>query len=507
VVLLVECGIYFGDKMGDLKRGRVGRMKRRDFLKLAGAGAAAMLLPERLWAARAGGHKPNIVFIFADDQAFNTVRAMGCDEVETPNLDRLVKSGVTFTHAYNMGSWSGAVCIASRTMLNTGLFLWHAEKVYPETDEQFRQRGRMWSQLLRKGGYDTYMTGKWHLKADAIKSFTLARHIRPGMPKQTEQGYNRPIEGKPDLWKPWDRKFGGYWEGGRHWSEVLGDDATEFIAQASKSENPFFMYLAFNAPHDPRQSPREYVEKYPLDKVKVPESFMPEYPYKDRIGCGKKQRDERLAPFPRSRYAVKVNRQEYYAIITHMDRQIGRILDALAESGKGDNTYVFFTADHGLAVGHHGLMGKQNMFDHSVRVPLMVTGPQIPAGSKIRAPVYLQDIMPSTLEVAGVDKPSHVQFNSLMPLIEGKAYNSYEAVYGAYLELQRMVTEGDYKLILYPQIAKVLLFDLRKDPEELNDVASVPGYKHVVDRLFETLLRLQKQTGDTLDLKSFYPRL
>ncbi|MHC4477277.1 MAG: sulfatase-like hydrolase/transferase [Planctomycetota bacterium] len=482
-------------------------MKRREFLKFVTMGAASMMLPRRVWSAADSSKKPNILFIFADDQAFDTVGAMGCDEIETPNLDRLVKEGVTFTHAYNMGSWSGAVCVPSRTMLNTGLFLWHAHKVYPDTDSQYRQQGKLWSQLMEKGGYDTYMTGKWHLRADAEKAFGVAKNIRPGMPNQTEAGYNRPIEGMPDVWKPWDKQFGGYWQGGKHWSEVLGDDAVEFIGAASKSDKPFFMYLAFNAPHDPRQSPKQYVDKYPLDKVDVPENYLAEYPYKDAIGCGKKLRDERLAPFPRTHYAVKVNRQEYYAIITHMDTQIGRILAALEKSGKADNTYIFFTADHGLAVGHHGLMGKQNLFDHSVRVPLMVVGPGIAANRKIDARVYLQDIMPSTLEVAGIDKPGHVQFKSLMPLIEGKVEKSYEAIYGAYLDVQRMVTEGNYKLILYPQIRKVLLYNLKKDPHEMDNLADMGEHMPTIKKLFARFLELQSETGDELDLKSVYPEL
>ena len=177
----------------------------------------------------------------------------------------------------------------------------------------------------------------------------------------------RDRDGKPDPWKPWDKSFEGFWKGGKHWSEIVADDALDFIADADKRENPFFMYIAFNAPHDPRQSPKEYVDRYPLDKVKVPENFLPEYPHNVGMGCGRGLRDEKLAPFPRTHHAVKVNRQEYYAIITHMDTQIGRILDALDKSGKKDNTYIFYGADHGLGVGQHGLMGKQNMYDHSLR--------------------------------------------------------------------------------------------------------------------------------------------
>ena len=480
-------------------------LTRRRFLKSIAVGAAAGFFGCRAFGQAKPKPPPNLVFIFADDQCFSTVHALTNPEVETPNLDRLVAGGTTFTHAYNQGSWSGAVCIASRTMLNTGLFLWHACDAYKTSDKTFRERGRLWSQLLEASGYDTYMTGKWHLKADASKAFTYSTHIRGGMPRQTKEGYNRPLEGKPDPWKPWDTKFGGYWEGGKHWSEVLGDDAVGFLRQASKKDKPFFMYLAFNAPHDPRQSPKAYVEKYPLDRVKVPVNFVPEYPYKDNIGCGRGLRDEKLAPFPRTRYAVKVNRQEYYAIITHMDAQVGRILAALEKSGKMDNTYVFFSADHGLAVGQHGLMGKQNLFDHSVRVPLMVNGPGIPAGRKNDTPVYLQDIMPTTLELAGARKPDHVQFNSLMPLIDGRRKTTYDAIYGGYLKSQRMITAGGYKLLLYPNCKKVLLFNLKEDPLEMTDLAERPEHKMRIRKLMARLTGLQKETGDTLDLKQFYP--
>ncbi|NQU20295.1 MAG: sulfatase-like hydrolase/transferase [Candidatus Nealsonbacteria bacterium] len=459
-----------------------------------------------LTSTGAAAEKPNILFVFADDQCFETIHAFGHELIETPNLDRLVGQGMTFTQAHNQGSWTGAVCVASRTMLNTGRFLWNARKIDKQT-EQERQAGRFWSEYMKGAGYDTYMTGKWHVKADAEKAFDFVTHVRPGMPKQTPQGYNRPIDGQADPWSPSDPKFGGFWEGGKHWSEVLGDDATGYLEQAAGRDKPFFMYLAFNAPHDPRQSPKEYVEKYPVEKVDVPVNFLPEYPYKDAIGCGRGLRDEKLAPFPRTPHAVKVNRQEYYAIITHMDAQVGRILDALKRSGKEKNTYIFFTADHGLAVGHHGLFGKQNLYDHSVRVPLIVVGPGVPKGEKTDAPVYLQDVMPTTLELAGVAKPDHVQFTSLMPLIRGEAKQSYDAIYGGYLSVQRSVKLDGYKLLLYPKIAKVRLYHVAEDPDEMKDLADDPRCKPVIAKLFARLLELQKETGDDVDLKSVYPKL
>jgi len=277
-----------------------------------------------------------------------------------------------------------------------------------------------------------------------------------------------------------------------------------FIRQAAGREKPFFMYLAFNAPHDPRQSPKEYVDKYPLDKVKVPANFLPEYPYKDAIACGKGLRDEKLGPFPRTHHAVKIHRQEYYAIITHMDAQVGRILEALQRSGKTDNTYVFFSADHGLAVGHHGLFGKQNLYDHSVRVPLMVTGPGVPEGKRNSTPVYLQDIMPTALELAGVERPGHVQFKSLMPLVRGETSKPHDAIYGGYLDAQRSIKQDGYKLLLYPKISKVRLYHVAEDPDEMNDLADDPRQRPLIKELFARLLELQKETGDALDLSSAF---
>jgi len=450
--------------------------------------------------------KPNVLFIFADDQCFQTLRCLGNDEIKTPNLDRLAKRGMLFTHAYNQGAWCGAVCVSSRSMLNTGRFLWNAKRVHDASNSQHAAT-RLWAEYMQQAGYETYMTGKWHVHANAKKVFQHTVHIRGGMPRQTKKGYNRPLADKPDPWSPYNKKLGGYWKDGKHWSEVLGDDATEFLAKAAKSDKPFFMYLAFNAAHDPRQSPKKYVDMYPLEKISLPKNFLPEYPYKEAMKCGKKLRDERLAPFPRTPHAVKVHRQEYYAIITHMDAQIGRILDALEKSGKADNTYIFFTADHGLAVGQHGLMGKQNMFDHSVRVPLIVVGPGIKKETRTDIPIYLQDIMPTTLELAGVKKPKQVQFHSLVPLMKEQTNASpYNAIYGAYLDRQRMITAGDYKLILYPSIHKALLFNLRTDPQEMHDLATKKESRPIIKKLFVQLHKLQAETGDTLNLEKAYPQ-
>lgn len=449
--------------------------------------------------------KPNIIFLFTDDQSFKALNALGNPEIKTPTMDKLVEQGVTLTHAYNMGGWNGAICVASRAMVISGRSIWNAQSISGNYSKD-EDLDKTWPKLMQTAGYDTYMTGKWHVQAKPKKIFNHVGHVLRGMPFDTPEGYNRPLNENDTLWKPWKKEFGGYWKGGKHWSELVKDDAVSFIDSASLKDDPFFMYIAFNAPHDPRQAPKKYVDMYPLENISIPESFVPEYPYNETMGAGRKLRDERLAPFPRTEYSIKVNRQEYYAITTHLDDQIKDILDALEKKGLKENTYIFFSSDHGLSVGEHGLMGKQSMYDHSLRMPLMVVGPDLPKGKKIDTDVYMQDIMATSLELAGVEKPEYVEFNSFLNMIKGNENQGfYESVYGTYEKgSQRMIRKDGYKLILYPKSTKILLYDLKNDPLELDDLASNPENTGKIKSLFKDLIQLQKDMKDPLDLETIY---
>ncbi len=453
----------------------------------------------------AAADRPNILFIIADDQSFQTIGALGYTDIETPNLDRLVKRGTTFTQARNMGSFHQAVCVASRAMLMTGRSLWRASALYELADQE-RQAGRLWPQRMEHQGYATYFTGKWHVTTDVARVFNQTKGLRAGMPKETAAGYNRPLPGQPDLWSPDDPKFGGYWEGGRHWSETLADDVIEFFGRTKQSKQPFFLYAAFNAPHDPRQSPRACLDRYPLQRIAVPKSFLPVYPYLEQIGCGTDKRDEKTAPFPRTEQIVKVHRQEYYAIITHMDAQIGRILDALDQSGQADHTWIMFTADHGLAVGQHGLMGKQNMYEHSLRVPFIITGPDAPRDVRLDTPIYLQDAMATALAIAGAPLDPEIEFQSLLPLLRGEPPAvARHAMYGAFLDLQRAVVHDGWKLIHYPKAGVNRLYHLASDSEELHDLANDPAQAERIRTLGRQLRRLQQELADPLDLAAQFP--
>ena len=205
-----------------------------------------------------------------------------------------------------------------------------------------------------------------------------------------------------------------------------------------------------------------------------------------------------LAPFPRSRDAVRVHRSEYYAHVTFMDAQIGRILDALEKSGRAANTYVIFTSDHGLAVGQHGLMGKQNLYDHSTRIPLLISGPGIPRGKRVNTMVYQHSMFATTCELAGVPVPKTVEFPSLVDLLRGEEREKHDAVFSFYRNFQRSVRTKDHKLIVYPQAHVTQLFDLNKDPWEMHNLAEKRQHDALKRSLVDRLHLFQRELEDDL---------
>ena len=449
--------------------------------------------------------KYNILFLFADDHAYDSIGLISDGYVKTPTMDRLASEGVYFERAYNMGAWGGAVCVASRTMLNTGKSIWNANRL---AWSQSLSRHISWSQRMQQADYTTFFTGKWHVNGyDPEQLFDQCGTIRPGMPAtrnvngEAKADHNRPIEGVEDTWSPSDSKLKGYWLGGKHWSEVTADEAIDFISNhgATDPNQPFFAYVAFNAPHDPRQSPQEYLDMYPVESVPLPNSFMPSYPYTKEMGVWG-IRAETLAPRPRTEYAIKVHRREYYAIISHMDAQLARIITALKEQGLYENTIIVYTADHGLSLGNHSFLAKQSMYDHSLASPFIIAGPGIPQGVRSQQRIYIQDVVPTTLEIAGYSKVdfSDIEFESLFPFEENGRSGHTEPIYGAYKKLSRCIVKDNWKLIYYAKVDEVHLFDLNNDPDELMDLADLPENREIIDRLLKRLEEQQERLGDPL---------
>jgi arylsulfatase A-like enzyme len=473
-------------------------MHRRHFITSASLAAAAGELARGAQVPTAISERPNFLFLIADDLTYRSIHSLNNKEVDTPNLDRLVREGTCFTHCFHQGSWSAAVCVPSRVMLNSGLSAFHAQKLLDSVP--------LWGQTLGNAGYETYIAGKWHLDPTTLqRSFKQMGPIGPGMFESTPEAYHRPSPG--NHWSPSDKSLKGHWLDTRLWlnapdsemrhsCSIWASEAAEHLTKvAPKQENPFFMYVGFNEPHDPRQSPREYLDKYPQARIEIPPNYLPEHPFDEGDHM---IRDELLAPFPRTKEAVRLHRSEYYALISYLDHQVGVILAALERSGKAANTYVILTADHGLAVGQHGLMGKQNMYDHSIRMPLLISGPGVAKGKRIDELVYQHSLYATTCELAGVPVPSTVEFASLAGLLGGRQGKGQEAVFCYYKNFQRAVRTKEHKLIVYPEAAMVQLFDIVNDPWETRNLASDPKYASIKGDLMERLRQIRMELGDPL---------
>ncbi|MNI21997.1 Arylsulfatase [compost metagenome] len=214
-------------------------------------------------------------------------------------------------------------------------------------------------------------------------------------------------------------------------------------------------------------------------------------------------RDEKLAAYPRKEAEVRQHIADYYAMISHMDHHIGKVMQALIASGKEDNTIIVYTADQGLAVGQHALLGKQNLYDHSMRVPWLIQGPGIPADQRINELVYQFDIFPTLCDFAGIEAPPNIEGKSMNALIRGETSQGRESIYSLYKDIQRMVKDDRWKMIRYRRSALtgqgtdyVQLFDLLNDPWEINNLVSDSRYSHQLDKLKLDMASWMKHVRD-----------
>jgi arylsulfatase A-like enzyme len=436
-----------------------------------------VLLASSLDAAPA--RKLNVVFFFSDDQRHDTIAALGNEDIRTPNLDRLVRGGFAFTHAFCMGSTMPAVCAPSRAMLLTGRTLYRAPVDIPS-------QLPTWPEIFRKAGYTTFGAGKWHNeRASYTRSFTTGGPVFFG---GMDDHFHLPVYDFDPTGKYADKPVPAK----QFSSELFADAAIRFL-RSYKEDKPFFVYLAFTAPHDPRTPPGEYARMYDPAKLPLPASFLPRHPFDNGEMAN---RDEKLADWPRTPLAIRTHTADYYGMISHLDSQVGRILDTLAETKRDADTLVIFTSDHGLAVGRHGLMGKQNLYDHSTRPPLLLRGPGVPAGKRSAALCYLLDLFPTACELAGVNAPETVEGVSLVPVINGKKALVRSSLFGAYRDVQRMVRTDKWKLIRYPKIDRTQLFDVEHDPDELKDLAGERARAAKVKEMMDLLKEWQEKVGD-----------
>ena len=440
--------------------------------------------------------KPNVLILFTDDQRWNTIRAWGNDEIKTPNMDRLAAMGTSFTRAHVIGGNHGAICAFSRAMLLTGRPFWHipASFANPTTGEcPFPTM----PEIFKENGYKTYFTGKWHNNPpELVAGFDEGKNIFLG-------GMHFPKEGghfNPKLYDELDKSGKFPAENKRQRDEfsskLYADVTIEFIENQTDKQ-PFFIYTAFTSPHDPRTPPAPFDKMYDPEKITLPPNFMAEHPFDMGI---RNMRDEELLPYPRTETDVRKEIALYYGMISEVDAQIGRILAVLEAKGILKNTIIVFAGDNGLAVGQHGLLGKQNLYDHSSRVPLIIAGPGVQRGKTATTLCSIHDIFPTIAELCSIKKTESVEGLSLVPAFKNHNISLRKELLLAYTKTQRAIlTDDDWKLILtkYNGQEYTQLFKLGNDPFEIKDLSNYEEYSAKYIELNQRLQAEIIQQGDT----------
>jgi len=446
-------------------------------------GLAALFLLLGAIALAAERPRPNILVLFADDQRADTIGAHGNPHIRTPHIDSLVTGGFSFRRNYVFGGNSGAVCVPSRAMLMSG-------KTWFHIDTATLNGEKLMPELFGESGYATFGTGKWHNgQSSWLRAFQRGRSIMfGGMSDHTKV----PIRDLQPDGTLSEQRFAEKFS-----SELFADAAVDFLRTHDRRK-PFFAYVAFTSPHDPRQPPERYRDYYYKNRPPLPRNFQPQLPFDN--GAMNGGRDENLAAWPRTEKVVSDQLAEYYGMVTEMDDQIGRILAALRESGQADNTVIVYAADNGLAMGSHGLLGKQSVFEHSVHTPLIFSGPGIPRGKSSQAFTYLYDIFPTLCDVLGVSAPAAMAGESLRPVWEGRKEKIRDTVFLPYIQVQRAVRDDRWKLIAYPKLGYLQLFDLQRDPDEQTNLVDRPGSAAEVTRLLGLMRQWQQRVGDTLEV-------
>jgi len=404
--------------------------------------------------------KHNIVLMLADDLRPDAIAALGNTVVKTPHFDAIINRGHVFRRAYTMGSMVGAVCLPSRTMLLTGKSLFRANGE-PSGDDPATST---FPRAMKEAGYATFHAGKF---GNSPKKVTAEFDVTldPGQ------------------------------------AGDIADAAIAFIKQHAGTTK--FLYLAGPEPHDPQYAPESFYAQYKPDDMPLPERFAPYQPFDNGEMT---VRDEMTLPFPRTPEDIRKKLARYYASIAYLDAEFGRVVQALKDAGEYDNTIFILSADNGLSLGDHGLLGKQNLYEcGGMHVPLVFAGPGIPKGES-QALTYLMDLFPTVCDFIGAPIPGNVEGRSIVPVISGATTSVRETLFTGYRNGQRAITDGRWKLIRYPLIDKTQLFDLESDPREQNDLAQVREHADRIESLLSKLAQTQAEYADPAPLRVEDPR-
>ncbi|MBL7189481.1 MAG: sulfatase-like hydrolase/transferase [Phycisphaerae bacterium] len=421
--------------------------------------------------AMAADKRPNILFIIVDDQSPQDLKVYNSTSaLETPNIDRLAAEGMVFDAAHHMGAWTGGVCTPSRHMIMSGRTVWHIPnkpgrvnnphitnpKLVPPDLAQYAMPA-----VFNRAGYDTMRTCK------RGNSYEVANELFTVRRDATKRG------GTDETGSAW------------HAEQVL-----EYLNQreAAKDHDPFLIYFGSSHPHDIRDGKPGLLAKYGAVNHKdknvlppanpklpaLPVGYLPAHPFdnthmtvRDEVAVSGvwDKRDERT---------IRNEMGREFACSENIDIQIGRVLKKLAAMGELDNTYIFYTSDHGMAIGRHGLQGKQNLYEHTWRVPLIVKGPGVKPASRVKGNIYLLYVLSTLCDLAGIEPPKTNEGISFKPVLEARKDAVREVLYGVYCggakPGMQCVKKDNWKLLKYDSprdgVRHTQLFDLTENPSE-----------------------------------------
>ncbi|WP_282124524.1 sulfatase-like hydrolase/transferase [Algibacter mikhailovii] len=408
--------------------------------------------------------RPNFLFVLVDDQSPFDLNTYDSNSIlETPTIGRLAQEGVVVEQARHMGSMNGAVCTPSRHMIMSGRTLWHlppSAEFQKKTDAHEIDTQTIGA-IFNNAGYKTMRTcKKGNSYPGANKQFSVVKDAT---------------------------KRGGTEESGSAWHAKQVLEYLEGRAQ-TKEDDPFFIYFGFSHPHDKRDGTPELLEKYGAVNHKdkntlpalnekqpqLPPNYLEAHPF--HHGHPELRDEERVSGVWKNRDENTIRNElgREFACSENIDIQMNKVLKKLEAMGELDNTYIIYTADHGMAIGRHGLQGKQNLYEHTWRVPFIVKGPGIPSGKRVKGNMYLLDVLPTLCDLAGINAPKTVEGKSIVPVLKGEKEVVRDVMYGVYAggtkPGMRTVKKGDWKLIKYDvldgKVRETQLFNLAENPNE-----------------------------------------
>ncbi len=506
-------------------------MNRREFIKKSCLTSGAILLSSSYSCTKT--KRPNIIFIFSDDHAYQAISAYGgrlAEVAPTPNIDRLAKEGMLFTRCCVTNS----ICAPSRATILTGKHS-HLNGVRDNRDV-FDGNQQTFPKLMGQAGYRTAIIGKWHLKS-----------------KPVGFDYWDVLRGQGNYYNPDFLSMEGEKKEHGYVTDIITDKALNWMKEATNSEQPFMLMVQHKAPHREWEPGPEQLTLYDDTFIPEPENLFDDYQTRGTAAkkqdmsiektmrldsdlkvreAGQKDRawdrtmgrmDEKQRQAWQTAYGPKNEKfiseklegkelvrwkyqrymKDYLRCIKSVDDNVGRLLDYLDHTGLSENTVVIYSSDQGFYLGEHGWFDKRFMYEESFRTPLLVRWPAAtPPGSVNQELVSNLDFAQTFLDIAGVNQPPDMQGISLKPLLEGKTPGNWrKSLYYHYYEYPAVhsvrrhegVATKRYKLIHFYDLDEWELYDLEKDPHEMQNRYNHPDYESIITDLKQELIRLQKE--------------